>query len=191
MGRHIFSESYDQKLSDFYWGDQKIWLEKIENLFSYNDLLQHEKIDRTFWAQTFSTQSLPGPNFFKLSVPGGLRIFWAFASLLILKETFMIGHHCHILTLHVAPTLWCSPIKGDDISRHLQTHQFFRAQRPWGGWWVVPTLENNVSWWEKVSLVFCPSLINPSTWKIYIILHIQEIFKVFFYLLVAQSLCEE
>ena len=36
---------------------------------------------QVFWVQTFLTQILPGPNFFKLSVPGGLRIFRAFASL--------------------------------------------------------------------------------------------------------------
>ena len=35
-----------------------------------------------FWAQTFSTQRLPGPNFFKLSVPHNLRVFQAFARLL-------------------------------------------------------------------------------------------------------------
>ena len=31
-----------------------------------------------FWARTFLTQSLPGPNFFKWSVPGGLHIFRAY-----------------------------------------------------------------------------------------------------------------
>ena len=36
---------------------------------------------QVFWVQTFSTQRLPSPNFFKLSVPGSLRIFQAFASL--------------------------------------------------------------------------------------------------------------
>ena len=36
---------------------------------------------QVFWVQTFLTQWLPSPNFFKLSVPGGLRIFRAFASL--------------------------------------------------------------------------------------------------------------
>ena len=36
---------------------------------------------KIFWAQTFLTRSLLGPNFFKLNVPGGLRIFRAFASL--------------------------------------------------------------------------------------------------------------
>ena len=36
---------------------------------------------QVFWVQTFLTQILPGPNFFKPSVPGGLRIFRAFASL--------------------------------------------------------------------------------------------------------------
>ena len=36
---------------------------------------------QVFWVETFSTQILPGPNFFKPSVPGGLRIFRAFASL--------------------------------------------------------------------------------------------------------------
>ena len=40
------------------------------------------KFMKIFWAQTFSTQSLPGPIFFKPSVHGGLRIFWVFASLL-------------------------------------------------------------------------------------------------------------
>ena len=35
-----------------------------------------EKIDKNFWAQTFSTRSLPGPDFFKPSVPG-LHIFLA------------------------------------------------------------------------------------------------------------------
>ena len=39
---------------------------------------------QVFWVQTFSTQRLPSPNFFKLSVPGGLRIFRAFASLFLL-----------------------------------------------------------------------------------------------------------
>ena len=39
---------------------------------------------QVFWVQTFLTQILPGPNFFKLSVSGGLRIFRAFASLFIL-----------------------------------------------------------------------------------------------------------
>ena len=38
---------------------------------------------KIFWAQTFSTQSLPGPNFFKPSVPGDLRVFRAFASLFL------------------------------------------------------------------------------------------------------------
>ena len=36
---------------------------------------------QVFWVETFSTQILPGPNFFKPSVPGSLRIFRAFASL--------------------------------------------------------------------------------------------------------------
>ena len=36
---------------------------------------------KNVWAQTFLTQSLPGPNFFKPSVPGDLRVFQAFASL--------------------------------------------------------------------------------------------------------------
>ena len=36
---------------------------------------------QVFWVQTFLTKILPGPNFFKPSEPGGLRIFWAFASL--------------------------------------------------------------------------------------------------------------
>ena len=36
---------------------------------------------QVFWVQTFLTQRLPSPNFFKRSVPG-LRIFRAFASLL-------------------------------------------------------------------------------------------------------------
>ena len=40
---------------------------------------------QVFWVQTFLTQRLPSPNFFKLSVPGGLRIFRAFASLFIAK----------------------------------------------------------------------------------------------------------
>ena len=39
------------------------------------------KFMKIFWAQTFLTQNLPGPNFFKLSVPGNLRVFRAFASL--------------------------------------------------------------------------------------------------------------
>ena len=33
------------------------------------------------FAQTFLTQSLPGQNFFKSSIPGDLRVFRAFASL--------------------------------------------------------------------------------------------------------------
>ena len=36
---------------------------------------------QVFWVKTFLTQILPGPNFFKPRVPGGLRIFRAFASL--------------------------------------------------------------------------------------------------------------
>ena len=36
---------------------------------------------QVFLVERFSTQILPGPNFFKPSVPGGLRIFRAFASL--------------------------------------------------------------------------------------------------------------
>ena len=36
---------------------------------------------QVFWVQTFTTQSLPDPNFFKPSVHGALRIFRAFASL--------------------------------------------------------------------------------------------------------------
>ena len=38
-------------------------------------------LKKIFGAQTFLIQSLPDPNFFKPSVPGGLRIFIAFASL--------------------------------------------------------------------------------------------------------------
>ena len=43
-----------------------------------------------FWAQTFPTQSLPGPNFFKPSVSGDLRVFRAFASLFTNQH-----HHRH------------------------------------------------------------------------------------------------
>ena len=38
---------------------------------------------QVFWVETFSTQILPGPNFFKPSILGGLRIFRAFASLFL------------------------------------------------------------------------------------------------------------
>ena len=38
-----------------------------------------------FWVETFSTQILPGPNFSKPSVPGDLRVFRAFASLLLVS----------------------------------------------------------------------------------------------------------
>ena len=38
---------------------------------------------KIFYSPTFSTQNLPGPNFFKPSLPGGLRIFRAFASLFL------------------------------------------------------------------------------------------------------------
>ena len=44
---------------------------------------------QVFWVQTFSTQRLPSPNFFKLSVPGGLRIFRAFASLFVHRFLFI------------------------------------------------------------------------------------------------------
>ena len=37
-----------------------------------------------FWAKTFPTQSLPGPNFFKPSIPAGLCVFQAFTSLFFL-----------------------------------------------------------------------------------------------------------
>ena len=45
------------------------------------DLFGFSSTYSIFWAQTFSIQNLPNPNFFKSSVPGGLRIFRAFASL--------------------------------------------------------------------------------------------------------------
>ena len=38
---------------------------------------------QVFWLQIFLTQRLPSPKFLKLSVPGGLRIFRAFASLFV------------------------------------------------------------------------------------------------------------
>ena len=41
---------------------------------------------QVFWVQTFLTQRLPSPIFFKLSIPGGLRIFRAFASLFVANE---------------------------------------------------------------------------------------------------------
>ena len=48
---------------------------------------------KKIWAQTFSTRSLPGPNFFKPSVPCDLRVFRAFASLfLFLSRIFHMEH---------------------------------------------------------------------------------------------------
>ena len=51
--------------------------------------------ERKNWAQTFPTKSLPGPNFFKLSVPGDLRVFRAFASLFLMTFSLtgsLFGH---------------------------------------------------------------------------------------------------
>ena len=59
--------------------DQKTFLKIIQFIEKiYNHIL-----GQVFWVQTFSIQILPGPNFFKPSVPGGLRIFRAFASLFL------------------------------------------------------------------------------------------------------------
>ena len=49
---------------------------------------------QVFWVQTFLTHRIPSPNFFKLSVPGGLRIFRAFASLFSEKGTSITSHQC-------------------------------------------------------------------------------------------------
>jgi len=45
------------------------------------------KINKNILGQTFSTQSLPGPNCFKPSVRGDLRVFRAFASLFTKEQT--------------------------------------------------------------------------------------------------------
>ena len=44
---------------------------------------------KIFWAQTFPTQS-----FFKPSIPGDLRVFWAFASLFLLLSRHTFTHFC-------------------------------------------------------------------------------------------------
>ena len=60
---------------------------KVQNLFLLLRMVQFsEKIHKIFLAQTFLTRGFPGPNFFKLSLPGGLRIFQTFASLLNLAN---------------------------------------------------------------------------------------------------------
>ena len=51
---------------------------------------------QVFWVKKNSTQLLPCPNFFKPSVPGGLRFFRAFASLflqVLLTTTTCTGQH--------------------------------------------------------------------------------------------------
>ena len=59
---------------------------------------------QVFWVQTFSTQRLPSPNFFKLSVPGGLRIFRAFASLFLSNPNLC---NCFLKCAQVSyPSFW-------------------------------------------------------------------------------------
>ena len=61
-----------------------VWPKKLFDQKNFQKCVASMQV---FWVQTFSTQRLPSPNFFKLSVPGGLRIFRAFASLFFLKLT--------------------------------------------------------------------------------------------------------
>ena len=55
---------------------------------------------QVFWVETFLNQILPGPNFFKPSVLGGLRIFRAFASLFELPDPWLV-HACLGILKHV------------------------------------------------------------------------------------------
>ena len=50
-------------------------------LFFFFSFLQLCRWQWSGFRQTFSTKSLPGTNFFKPSVPGDLRVFWAFCEL--------------------------------------------------------------------------------------------------------------
>ena len=59
---------------------------------------------QVFRVQTFSTQILPGPNFFKPSIPGSLRIFRAFASLCYDALSFKIQQQLFEMN---RPTLLC------------------------------------------------------------------------------------
>ena len=55
---------------------------------------------QVFWVQTFLTQRLPSPNFFKLSVPGDLRIFRAFAILFSFRR-YDAGKKPPLITLNI------------------------------------------------------------------------------------------
>ena len=57
---------------------------------------------KVFWVQAFLTQILPGPNFFKLSIPGGLRIFRAFASL------FFFFFMLQMWSIHLCSVCWAT-----------------------------------------------------------------------------------
>ena len=85
---------------------------------------------QVFWVQTFSTQFLPGPNFFKLSIPCGLRIFRAFASLFPIAIAMVLHHNWFLLQLrwvfftHFLSTRGCVRLWLNCILHRLDEYQY-------------------------------------------------------------------
>ena len=52
---------------------------------------------KVYFLETFLNQSLPSPNFLKPSIPGEVRVFWAFASLLITHPLILKLHYLHLI----------------------------------------------------------------------------------------------
>ena len=68
-------------------------LKKKEKMYIHflDYLIQQDNEYNYFGPNLFRPKALPGPNFFKLSIPGDLRVFRAFASLFLLIEAII--HH--------------------------------------------------------------------------------------------------
>ena len=75
---------------------KKTNLEKKQKIIFLELSNSARKLVKFFWPQSCWTRSLPGPNFLKPSVPGDLRVFRAFASLLFI----LLWHKFWMQNLH-------------------------------------------------------------------------------------------
>ena len=97
---HMFSNAkFNFKASLFCRPKQTF--ETRPKLFVFKLSNSVKKLIKIFWAQTFWTQSLSGPNFFKQSIPGDLPVFRAFASLLSCLSFFTIFFIFNLFPSHI------------------------------------------------------------------------------------------